>query len=157
MERESIKIDAFFRKFNLSGLNNFEELSKFKKHQKLDKRKYKKIVKKYLEVYFNEVYFLNRKFYFFLGGYIFKVRCGNWIRKTKGKEDYSIADHSIGLFWYLRPCARFWFSVSIRKQKGSSNMIPVIEKQWKKENDIQSLSLSKDFKKELKQERKLYK
>lgn len=156
-KRETIKIDFIYEKFKNSGLNYFESLSEKKTKRKIDKRTYRKIVKRFFSIYFNEVYFLNRRFYFLFGGYITKVRCGNWIRETKNKKSFSKASHSIGLFWYNRPCARFWFSFTLRKMKGSSNQIPKIEKDWKNSNDIFQLPLSKVKKRELKESKQLFK
>lgn len=137
MDRETFKIKDSFNKFNYSGLNNFPSISKFKKHQKIDFKKYKSIIKKYFTIYFYEVYFLNFDIYFFLGGKITKTRCGNKIASQKTKDGKLITiNPSVGLLWYNRPSSRWWFSLSIKKQAGSTNMLPLIEKEWKAENDV---------------------
>lgn len=150
LNMESISMNAFYRKFNYSGLNNFPELSKFKKNQKLDRNQYVAIVKQYLSIYFNEVYFMKRPFYFFLGGKIKLVRCGGWINDT------SEAKPAIGLMWYDRPSDHWWFSVSIRKMSGRDRPVPVIEKEWKKKNDVTLLPLASKEKKKMTELKRLF-
>lgn len=154
---ESFRIDHFYRSFKRSGLNHFPSLSKFKKHQKVSKSLYRKIISSYLRIYFYEAYFIDRKIYFFFGGYLFKVRCGNWIKPSSRDKKYEIANHAIGLFWSERPCPRFWFSIKIRKLKGKANIIPKIEKEWKSENDITLLEKNAIVKSRLKRKNKLFK
>lgn len=156
LKRETFTIAHFFRKFNYSGLNNFPEIKGPKKDQKLTEKQHKSIIKKFLTIYFYEVYFFKRPVYFLFGGRIMKTRCGNWIRKVKSSEKLTITNHSVGLFWFFRPCARFWFSMNIKKVSGSTNAIPKIEKEWKNENDITSLPLSSMTKKEFTHNQKLF-
>lgn len=138
MDKEKFTIKNFFDKFSKSGLNkDFTSVSKFKKHQKIDYKRYRSIIKNYFKIYFYEAYFLEFDLYFFFGGKFKKVSCGSKFAKQKTTDNKLIEiPTAVGFFWYLRPCARFWFSFKVKKMIGSTNIIPQIEKEWKSENDV---------------------
>jgi hypothetical protein len=153
---ERIKINQIFSLFANSGKNNFPEMiNKNKADQKLSISEYKKIIKQYFNIYFYEVYFLKRPYYFFFGGKLKLGRCGNFIRKN-AKNGKPIAGKSIGLLWYDRPSPRFWFSIDILKLTGSTNSLPKIEREWKEKNDVSLLPLISRLRKDLKEKKQLF-
>lgn len=104
---------------------------KAKRRVPVGKRLFRKIVIEYLKLYFYDLYMGTKSMYFPLGGFMKKVRYKSWVnyqsRGTKPKELIR-SDGAIGLFWYMRPTARLYFMVQIKKLTGSTNRIPKIEK-----------------------------
>lgn len=145
-----------WKMYKSSGRNKHPELYQLTKRKRLNENQHREIMKTYLSVYFNEVYFFDRPFYFLLGGLIRKGRCGNWIRETKTTKKITTAPHAIGLFWYNRPFPKFWYSVDIKKVKGGSVPIPRIERLWKRTNDITKLKVIFDMRMEFKEKKLLF-
>ena len=131
MDREDIGIGFFFEKYE-EEKNRFESLSDKKEHQKVTIKLYKEIILKFLTIYFYDVYFFNRPFYFFLGGKIRLNKCGNWIRKDRShgsNGSLKKVRQTLGLFWYDRILYRHEFSFKLKKLTGSTNRLPKIEKE----------------------------
>jgi hypothetical protein len=130
MDRESIRISYFYKEYSKN------------KHHKINIGLYKKILLKFLTIYFYDVYFLNKPLYFLFGGNIRLNKCGNWIKKNwkKNTQNELIkTSQSIGLFWYNRPSFRFEYAMKIKKLTGSSNRLPVIENEWKQSKNVDDL------------------
>ena len=85
----------------------------------LDIKLYKKIVKTYLLIYFNELYFGKYpEMYFFLGGKMKLARSDSkWSNTLK-----VLTQTKVSLLWFKRPHASIWKAVKIRKLNGSTNI-----------------------------------
>ena len=57
----------FYNDFN-SSKNNFRSLGKKREQRKVSYTLYQKIIKRFLLIYFYEVFFVDKPFFFFLGG-----------------------------------------------------------------------------------------
>ena len=112
---------------------------------------YKKIISKFLFIYVNEVLFLNKTYYFPLTGKIMLNKCGGWIRRDESNHRVGSTNSikktssSVGFFWYDRPIGSMFFT-KIKKMTGSSNILPVLEKEFKKTFNIEKLKFSKELK-----------
>ena len=99
---------------------------------------FKIIVKQYLTIYFYELYMNKVPSYFFLGGMMRVCVCHPWVMNTfkkKGKTIISGSSGAFTLFWYLRPSEKINFMVKLVKLTGSSNVIPEIERIFKKHHN----------------------
>ena len=154
--QDNFKIDYFFNKFNRSGLNHFSTVSKNKKHQRIDLKRYKSIIGNYFRIYFNELYYLKKPMYFFFGGRMQLARCGNFIFQNPKTGKYVTAGNAIGLYWNRRPCMRFWVSIDVRKMSGINNYLTKLEQDWKNHNEITLLPLLTNLIKEHRENKLLY-
>lgn len=140
-EFEIFTIKHFFEDFD----------EKRTKRKKISFSIYKAIIKKFLTIYINELLFLNRGLYFPLMGKAKINRCGNWIRKDHSnakvaKENkLKVASHALGIYWYHRPFINMSYA-TLKKMTGTSNVFPVLEKQWKEENNAADLPTANDLK-----------
>ena len=130
----------------------FEDFDKKRtKRKKISFSTYKAIIKKFLTIYINELLFLNRGLYFPLMGKAKINRCGNWIRKDHSnakvaKENkLKVASHALGIYWYHRPFKNMAY-VTLKKMTGTTNVFPVLEKQWKEENEAADLPTTNELK-----------
>lgn len=95
---------------------------------------YKKIIYKYMEVYFNEVYFGNvPQMYFFLSG---KMQLARTSPKRSNNLKSFVTDFTINLFWSQRPHYSLWGCVKLKKLGGSSNIIPKLDKRFALIHDL---------------------
>lgn len=95
---------------------------------------YRKIIMEYFDIYFKEVYFLNKPSYFLYTGILDKVLYRPRIIKKNQKN--IIAKTTIGFMWSMRPSNLFFYCVRFIKLTGSSNRIPKIENVYKNNFDI---------------------
>lgn len=141
--------------------DSYEEFLKARKEIPLDVRKkvnfemYKKIISKFLFIYVNEVLFMGRTYYFFLTGKLMLNKCGNWIRKDTsnykvGQENkLKKTNSNIGFFWYERPIRPLMYT-RLKKNNGSSNPLPILQKEYLSKNNVDRLKTTKELKKEKK-------
>ena len=111
--------------------------SKANSTQTITKKEHKEIISKYMNVYFKELYFQDKPKYFPLGGLIEKIQG----KKTLFKERIV---HPILLLWYKRPDILFFTNIKLAKLNGSTNRIYKLDKDYKKNNDLDLLK-SKTF------------
>lgn len=109
-----------------------------KKHIKLHKTLFRKIISTYLNVYFNEFYYSNKPKYFMLSGVLDKVKGSSII--INSKKGIFKESNSIGWIWYLRPSVSFVSNVRLIKLKGSTSRLNKLEKKYILNNDIALLS-----------------
>ena len=118
----------------------------------ISKATYSSIIKKYLTIYINELFFLNKPLYFPLMGKARLNKCGNWIKKDKSNMKVAQTgkvkktDSSLGIYWYHRPFAQ-WYYYRLKKMTGSTNILPGLQKAWKETFEIQLLSTAVELKK----------
>ena len=133
----------FFKEFDNPKTNKFPSLQEVNGHQRVTFQLYRQIIIKFLTIYFYDVYFLNRPFYFFLSGNLMLNKAGNTIRENRivGNKivPFKKIGQTINLCWYNRPCERFFRCIKIKKLSGSTNRLPLIEKEWKQSNDVDKL------------------
>lgn len=99
---------------------------------------YKKIISAFLRVYFEELYFSNKKYlYFFLGGDLKLVRQVPRLMTYGGQNRMS--GHAISFLWYNRANKDLWRFVKIKRMRGLSNIIPKLDAKYKEKKDIFSL------------------
>ena len=155
-KRIDYRIDYFWSKFKYSGLNNFESLSDVKKYQKIDKKIYLKIVKRFFLVYFNEVFYLNRPMYFVFGGEVIRVRVGNFILSRNYVKTY--INSCISFLWYNRPMQSFFDNCRINLMNGKDELCPMaaLRRQWTRENDVGELPAMKQKLKEAITDHKMF-
>jgi len=115
-----------------------------KKNLPLDKKLFRKLIKTYLNIYFNEFYANDVPKYFPLSGEL---------KKAKGfpinfKKSTFIETNSICWIWYLRPSLSFFSNVKLIKLKGSSSRVGKLDKEYQKNKDV---SLLKTVSNELKE------
>lgn len=132
----------------------FFEKTKKKRRKHVPFSLFKKIIKTYLTIYFEDFYKTNGSIYFPLGGFMKKVAYKKWARYMKrgssNKKELVGSNGSVGFFWYLRPSPRFMFLLKIKKLTGSTNRLPVIERKYKNRYNKDLLPIFEDeFKKAL--------
>lgn len=138
----------FDRKIEGRQRNYFRSLGKHPE-RKLSFRTYCKIVQKFLSIYFYEAFFLDRPLFFFLGGRIERVRISTHKRREE-KQNGKIINQTISVIWYLIPFKNILHFISFDFQKGSTNPIPKIRKEFLSTNDVGLLPLKNIKSNELK-------
>lgn len=101
---------------------------------RIQKSLYQKILMEYLDIYFKEIYFINGPSYFLYTGLFQKVKYRPRIIVNKGVK--KIINASIGFMWFQRPSELFFLCCKFEKLMGSSNKLPVIEKIYKNNFDV---------------------
>ena len=92
----------------------------------------KKIIITYFDIYFNELYFLNKPMYFLFTGYLQVVS----IISNYNKVSKTYKPESLALFWGERISFIFAYYANIIKLTGKTNKLPIIEKMVLKNNGI---------------------
>ncbi len=148
------KTRDFYDNFNNAKprLNYFPELGKKSTERKLSYGLYCKIIKRFLLIYFYEVFFLDKPLFFILGGKIVRCRISPFI--DNGKRSIK---KTISIFWYLKPyyCHKDLFLIQL--QTGKRNTIPKLRREFLESNDVGLLPLKKDMIKEYSERKILYK
>ena len=98
---------------------------------------YKKIVFTYFKIYFNEFYFEKNAIYFPFGGYLKKIKYRTWkqfqqLQSDPTKKVLKSSEEAIGFFWYMRPSEKMYVKVKLKKLTGTTNQIPMIERNYVK-------------------------
>lgn len=125
------------------------------KQKKIDFGMYKKIISKFLFIYVSEVIFMNKTYYFPMTGRIMLNKCGNWIKKDE--SNYKVGqlnqlkktNWSLGFFWYERLFSSLMFT-KLKKMTGSTNILPLLERDYKKTNNIDNLKTANELKEKFK-------
>lgn len=126
---------------------------KGKRPVKIDKSLYDKILREYWDLYFKEIYFLNKPIYFLYTGSLEKVLCSPTVIKTKIKK---VTNSVINLFWSKRPNQMFFCMVKFAKLTGKQNAIPKIELMYKNNFDINLIANFEQVIKEARRNDNLY-
>jgi len=135
--REKVFIKDIYKDYNESFWTRDYDVSNKKKGKKtkLTYMQYRLIVKTFMQVYFNELYFSGKKrMYFFLTGIIELAKSVPRIHKRK--ETIIKKPVSVAWIWYHRPTKHFSANVWILKMTGSTNIINKLDKKIKKLYDI---------------------
>lgn len=98
----------------------------------LTKGEHQQIISKYMDIYFNELYFQDKPKYFPLGGLIEKIQGKKSIFRNR-------IVHPILLLWHKRPDILFFANIRLAKQNGSTNRIYKLDQEFKKNNDLDML------------------
>ena len=97
--------------------------------------------------------FLNKTYYFPLTGKLRLNKCGGWIRKDESNYKVGIQNKikktstSVGYFWYDRPITSLLYT-TLKKMTGSSNKLPVLEKEFKSFFNVEKLKFARELKKD---------
>lgn len=139
-ERIHIRARHFYDNFNKPRHNNFRSLGYKKAQRKVSYTLYCKIIKRFLLIYFYEVFFIDKPLFFFLGGKLIRCRISNFFT-----DRGVLINKTISVVWYLRPEKSMVSKFRIDLQKGSSNIIPKLRREFCESNDVGLLSLKKDL------------
>ncbi len=134
-ERLVFKSRDFYNDFN-NRKNCFRSLGRKKEQKKVSYTLYQKIIKRFLLIYFYEVFFIDKPFFFFLGGKVRRCRISQFFTKEN-----TLIKPSISFLWFLRPHVRFTSIVRVDIQKGSTAVMPKIRKKFMENNDVCLLPL----------------
>ena len=134
-ERLVFKSRDFYNDFN-NRKNSFRSLGKKKEQKKVSYTLYQKIIKRFLLIYFYEVFFIDKPFFFFLGGKVRRCRISQFFTKQN-----TLIKPSISFLWFLRPHYRFTSMIRVDIQKGSTAVVPQIRKKFMENNDVCLLPL----------------
>lgn len=141
-EVEKVYIKDIQKGFTVPYLDSEIDLSKkkSKKKSQISLILFKKIIRTYLDIYMNELFFgVRKELYFFLGGKVKLVSNPPMLYKTE--KTTTISGYYISLFWFERPFESFWKVIKLRKGKGTNNRITKMEHQLKTLKDITLLPL----------------
>lgn len=144
-ERKTISSRDFFNRFEKKGLNNFRSLGYYKKDRKIKFSTWRTIIMTYFQIYFYELFFLKKPYYFFLGG-LMRICLIPPKKKTNKGKNIFFSKPNVGIFWYNIPCRRLLESVKVKQLKGSTNRFPKLSNLWKQSNDPYLLPSSFDLK-----------
>lgn len=134
-ERLVFKSRDFYNDFN-NRKNSFRSLGRKKEQKKVSYTLYQKIIKRFLLIYFYEVFFIDKPFFFFLGGKVRRCRISQFFTKQN-----TLIKPSISFLWFLRPHYRFTSMIRVDIQKGSTAVMPQIRKKFMENNDVCLLPL----------------
>lgn len=143
---QRINNNYFLEEFNKSRIpRRHKSLGKKIRDRKISLRAYNEITSKFLDIFYNEVYYLDKPSYFFLGGFIEKRRTSPGV-KTIGRRDENserkrvMVEFPITLLWSeLFFVNRRIGEIKYVKLKGSTNMSNKIEKDWLSKNNYYDL------------------
>lgn len=141
-ERLVFKSRDFYNDFN-NRKNSFRSLGKKKEQKKVSYTLYQKIIKRFLLIYFYEVFFIDKPFFFFLGGKVRRCRISQFFTKQN-----TLIKPSISFLWFLRPHYRFTSMIRVDIQKGSTAVVPQIRKKFMENNDVCLLPLKNKLREE---------
>ena len=116
---------------------------------------YRKIIQKYLDIYFNEFYYKDQPKYFMLSGFIIKGRSRPFTINLKNGNFKKIK--GIAWIWYERPSIAYYSNIKLVKLTGSTNRVDKLDKNYKAENDFELLAGTKNLLDRIKQEYKFFK
>ena len=142
---EKINNSYICREFNLSKIpQRHKSLGRKVRERQISQTDYNKIISAYLNVFYSEVYYLNRASYFFLGGFIEKKRTTPGVKERgpgkRGQREKCYVEFPISLSWtdlfFLNQKER---QIAYIKSKGSGTPTQRIEKQWLQSNNYYDL------------------
>ena len=80
---EKINNNYLCREFNLTKIpKKHKSLGKKVRDRQISQKDYNAITQKFFDIYYNELYYLNKPSYFFLGGFLQKKRSKPGVRKV---------------------------------------------------------------------------
>lgn len=142
---EKINNNYLCREFNLTKIpKKHKSLGKKVRDRQISQKDYNAITQKFFDIYYNELYYLNKPSYFFLGGFLQKKRSKPGVRKVGkgiGKERKKIhVEFPITISWtdlfFLNQKEK---QIKYIKTKGSTSRVARIEKEWNKTNNFYDL------------------
>ena len=142
---EKINNNYLCREFNLTKIpKKHKSLGKKVRDRQISQKDYNAITQKFFDIYYNELYYLNRPSYFFLGGFLQKKRSKPGVRKVGkgiGQERKKIhVEFPITISWtdlfFLNQKEK---QIKYIKTKGSTSRVARIEKEWNKTNNFYDL------------------
>jgi hypothetical protein len=116
---------------------------------------YKKVVSTYLDIYFNEFYYINRPKYFPLSGKLKMAKGKGFFRNNKTQLHHM--SRSIVWIWYERPSFAYFANIRILKLKGSTSRVGKLDRNFKTDNDVELLQTHHKVLQELKYNDKFFK
>ena len=142
---EKINNNYLCREFNLTKIpKKHKSLGKKVRDRQISQKDYNAITQKFFDIYYNELYYLNKPSYFFLGGFLQKKRSKPGVRKVGkgiGVERKKIhVEFPITISWtdlfFLNQKEK---QIKYIKTKGSTSRVARIEKEWNKTNNFYDL------------------
>ena len=148
---EKVTQKDFWKSFNLSGIpEKFKSLGRAKKNRQIDFKTYNQIVSLFFDIYYNEVYFIPKQHYFFLGG-MMELKVGTSGMKTIGKavdgvRQQKYIENPLSLVWTDLFFKDFYRGeIKYVKTKGSNKKSNKIEKLWKNSNNFEQTKTLKTY------------
>ncbi len=142
---QKINNNYFREEFNKSKIpSRHKSLGKRIKDRKISLTDYNTITSKFIDIFYNEVYYLKKPSYFFLGGLIENRRTKPGVKRIgrgKGEERKKImVEFPMTLLWTdLFFLNRKENQIRYVKLKGSTNKSNKIEKDWLEKNNYYDL------------------
>lgn len=114
------------------------------KEREISQKDYDKIISLFVDIYYNELYFINKPSYFFLGGFMEKRRTRPGVRTMGAPVDgirrTAHVEFPITLSWtdlfFLNPVER---QITYTKMTGKRTRSEKIEREWKRTNKYYDL------------------
>lgn len=148
---EKVTQRDFWNAFNLSKIpQKFKSLGRNKKNRQISWKTYNQIISLFLDIHYNEIYFIKKPSYFFLGG-MMEVKIGRSGMRTIGRKVDGVRqqkhiENPISLVW-----TDLWFKdfkrgeIKYVKIKGSNTKSNVIEQVWKNNNNFEKVKIIKSY------------
>lgn len=144
----TLKYNYFFNEFKKRKLK-FDKKTHFNYKIKTSKRKieveeklHKEVIMKYFDIYFKELYFVDKPKYFFLSGKVEKGQTKKYFHYKMNQIQESVG---IGLVWFERPSLSYLTNVMMRKAMSPLHRLKKLEVMYRKYNDPNSLKLTKEI------------
>ena len=135
----------FHGEFNKTKIpQKYKSLGRIKKDRSISRKDYDKIVAKYFDVYYNEVYFLGKPSYFFLGGFLQLVRTSPGVKRIGRTEKKIYSEQPLFLKWFGMFEKARRNDIKYFKLKGSTSKTAALEEKWKKSNNYLKLKTYND-------------
>lgn len=138
--------NVYFRElFNKTKIpKKYKSLGRRMKEREISQKDYDSIISLYMDIFYNEVYFINKPSYFFLGGFIEKLRTKPGVRTIKSAVDgirpLAHAEFPITLMWddlfFLNSKEK---QIYYNKMNGKRTRTLKIEQEWKRTNNYYDL------------------
>lgn len=128
--------EHFFREFENSKKNSYK-LDGSRKKLKVDMKLFKLIITTFFEIYFREVFYLNRPYYFFIGGKTIVCRNNERVN-NKGV----LIPKGISILWYLKPNTTRKITISFIR--GKSVIIWNLIQEVKKNINLDTLASQRE-------------
>lgn len=142
---EKLNSDYFRELFNKSELpKKYKSLGKRIKDRQISQRDYDKILSKFMDIYYYELYFINKPSYFFLGGFMEKKRSKSEVKDIgpakDGQRKKAYIEFPIILQWtgvsFLKYKEKQIKYIKLRGKRTRGNLV---EELWKKSNNFYDL------------------
>ena len=140
-EKIKYRINYFFEDFEKQ--NNFKSLSAKKSEQKITFSQYASIITTFLTIYFYEVFFIEKAYYFFLGGSFKRAKVTSFINNAN-----VIIPETISAVWFDRPCKILNYRCRINYINGADKRITKIRHEFAENNTFENIISVKAFQKQ---------